>query len=122
MKDKSNKLTLSIGDGANDVNMIRTANVGVGKSLSVCVSGRRDDSDDDSDDNHDGVLCRNNWTGGQAGVHGCGFLHWSVPTPRQAAVCSRTLDIRPARHHDSIQLLQEFGQLLTSQSHSLLHV
>lgn len=31
VKTKSKKLTLSIGDGANDVNMIRTANIGVGK-------------------------------------------------------------------------------------------
>ncbi|KAF6036322.1 ATP10A [Bugula neritina] len=30
VKTKSKKLTLAIGDGANDVNMIRTANVGVG--------------------------------------------------------------------------------------------
>ena len=33
VKSKSKKLTLSIGDGANDVNMIRTANVGVGKLM-----------------------------------------------------------------------------------------
>lgn len=33
VKTKKKKLTLSIGDGANDVNMIRTANVGVGKCL-----------------------------------------------------------------------------------------
>lgn len=31
VKEKTNKITLSIGDGANDVSMIRTANVGVGK-------------------------------------------------------------------------------------------
>lgn len=35
VKTKSKKLTLSIGDGANDVNMIRTANVGVGKLSSI---------------------------------------------------------------------------------------
>ena len=33
VKSKSKKLTLSMGDGANDVNMIRTANVGVGKLM-----------------------------------------------------------------------------------------
>ena len=30
IKNKSKKVTLGIGDGGNDVNMIRTANIGVG--------------------------------------------------------------------------------------------
>ena len=34
VKTKLKKMTLSIGDGANDVSMIQTANVGVG------ISGR----------------------------------------------------------------------------------
>lgn len=32
MKTKLKKMTLAIGDGANDVSMIQTANVGVGLS------------------------------------------------------------------------------------------
>lgn len=30
MSNMSNKITLAIGDGANDVNMIQTAHIGVG--------------------------------------------------------------------------------------------
>ena len=35
MKEKNKKLTLAIGDGANDVTMIRKADVGVGKLSSL---------------------------------------------------------------------------------------
>jgi P-type E1-E2 ATPase len=30
VKGKTNEFTLAVGDGANDVNMIQTANIGVG--------------------------------------------------------------------------------------------
>ena len=35
VKEKNKKLTLAIGDGANDVTMIRKADVGVGKLSSL---------------------------------------------------------------------------------------
>lgn len=98
------------GDGANDVNMIRAADIGVGISGQEGMQVWKKQNS-----NLQPLRLRSGAATSEtllrsAGGHGEWLCHTSLQAPEEAAAGSRPLVLQPPGQHDHLLLLQERGE------------